>query len=337
MPGQDEKVDSFFYDHHLHLVYAGVLGLLGLAAGSFLNVVVYRLPIGMSLIDPPSSCPSCGHRIAPGDNIPLYGWLVLGGRCRHCRNAISWRYPAVELATGILWACVGWRLAGMDRGFYADIFSGLVELAFVSGLVVTFLVDWDHRIILDEVSLGGLVVAIVASSLIPAMQHAETREQFFSRYPELFLLFGHWPAWARGLCSSLVGAAVGLGFSLLFYAAGNWLFRQRIEEAKKEDPDIDSALGLGDVKLMAFYGAFLGWRAVLVIFLIASVFGSLYGIAAKLHSGDPGGQKGFAGFANRWQTGDSVLPFGPFLVIGAGAVFFFGDWLAKAAGGYAAG
>lgn len=318
-------------------MYAFVLGLLGLVAGSFLNVVIYRLPLDMSLIDPPSTCPSCGNRIKAIDNIPVFSWLALGGRCRNCRNPISWRYPAVELATGILWACVGWRLAGMDRGFYADIFSGLIELAFVSGLVVTFLVDWDHRIILDEISLGGLVVAIAASVFIPAMQFAETRESFFNHYPELYLLVGQWPAWARGLASSLAGAALGLGFSLFFYFAGTWAFRHRIEEARKEDPNVDSALGLGDVKLMACYGAFLGWRAVLVIFVIASVLASLYGIAAKLRSGDPGGKNGLAGLANRWATGDSVLPFGPFLVIGAGCVFFFGEGIARAAAKYIAG
>lgn len=309
----------------LHWVYVGILFIFGLAMGSFLNVVAYRVPMGVSIISPPSACPSCGKHIAVYDNVPLLGWLMLGGKCRNCRTPISIRYPLVELATGILWALVGWRLANLRLGYYQDVVIGLLELAFVSAMVVTFLVDLDFRIILDEISLGGLVVALAASVFLPVLHHADSVVGFAQRHRILAGLVGEYPAWVRGLSASLVGAAVGLALSLAVYFLGNLAFRKQIEAARQEDPDVDSALGIGDVKLMAFFGAFLGWQSVLVSFAGGSLIGSVVGTAARLASGDPGGKKGLAGLGNRWNTGDSVFPFGPFLVTGALLYFFLGD------------
>ncbi len=309
----------------VRLIYSGVLLMVGLAMGSFLNVVAYRVPLGMSLLSPPSTCPSCGKAIAARDNIPLFGWLFLGGKCRWCKKPIAWRYPLVELLVGLFWAVEGWRLGGMELGFYTNVFTGLVELAFLFALGVTFLVDWDHKIILDEISLGGLGVALIASALLPNLQFAHMPDIFAQYHAFLDYLLGDAPAWWRALAAALTGGAMGLGFSLLIYFAGNLAFKKQIEEAKKHDPDIDSALGLGDVKLMAFFGAFLGWWSVLVIFIIASLTGALAGSAMKLASGDADGAAGWAGIRNRWQSGDSVVPFGPFLVIGALGAFFF-DW-----------
>ncbi len=310
------------------LIYAAVLFVLGTAIGSFLNVVVYRAPLGMSLTEPPSSCPKCGHRIAARDNLPVLGWLLLGGKCRHCRAGISPRYPAVELATGILWAIEGWRLAGMARGYWVDVFAGLLELAFISAMVVTFLVDWDHRIILDEISLGGTAVALAASALLPHLHHAATPSEFALYHPILADWLAGAPAWLAGLATAALGALTGLAFSLAIYYLANVAFRRQIEEARKEDPDIDSALGLGDVKLMVCFGAFFGWQAVLFIFIGASVLGAAAGSAGKLASGDAGGKSGLAGLANRWRTGDSVVPFGPVLALAALGVLFLGDRLA---------
>lgn len=316
----------------IHLAYTIVLGLSGLAVGSFLNVVIYRAPLGLSLMQPPSTCPSCGNLIAWYDNVPLLGWLVLRGKCRRCHAPISARYPLVELATGVLWAAEGWRLAGLAGGFYANVFTGLLELAFLSGLVVTVLVDWDHRIILDEVSLGGLAAALLASPFLPGMHHAATAADYRAFSPELFLLFGAWPAWARSLAASGIGAAAGLAFSLLLYWFGNAAFRKQIEAARLEDPEVDSALGLGDVKLMAFFGAWLGWRAVLVTFLAASISGALIGVVLKLASGTPNDKTGLDAWRERWRSGNSVMPFGPFLCFGAYLAFVLGETLTGALG-----
>jgi leader peptidase (prepilin peptidase)/N-methyltransferase len=132
----------------------GVLFALGLCLGSFLNVVVYRLPREHSIVTPPSACPACGARIRPWDNVPLLSWLLLAGRCRDCRTAIPWRYPAVELASGLLVVGLAWALGPRPELVPA--------LAFTLALVAVALIDLDFRIIPDEISLGGLVVGLFA-------------------------------------------------------------------------------------------------------------------------------------------------------------------------------
>lgn len=311
-------------------LYACILGLLGLAMGSFLNVVAYRVPHGISILYPPSTCPSCGKRIPTGDNIPILGWLRLGGKCRNCRTPISPRYILVELATGLLWAATGWRLAQLQYGFWTNVFLGLVGLAFISALVVTVLVDWDFQIILDEISLGGLALALAASIFLPMLHHAESPEAFAWSHQILASYLGDAPAWLRGLSSSLLGALVGFLFSMAIYYLATAMFRKQIEEAKKEDPEIDSALGLGDVKLMTFFGALLGWQAVIFVFLVGSCLGALAGSVMKVVSGDAGGRTGFGALIERWRSGDSVIPFGPFLAIAAGMYFFYGEYVIMA-------
>lgn len=309
----------------IHWFYACFLGILGLAMGSFLNVVAYRVPHGISIVHPPSTCPSCGKRIPAGDNVPVIGWLRLGGKCRNCRAPIPPRYILVELATGLLWAAVGWRLAALQYGFWTNVCLGLVGLAFVSALVVTFLVDWDFQIILDEISLGGLAVAVAASAFLPMLHHAGTPGEFALRHRMLASLIGDGPAWLRSLSASLAGALVGFAFSMIIYYLATAAFRKQIEEARKDDPEIDSALGLGDVKLMTFFGALLGWQAVFFIFLAGSSLGAIVGSAIKVFSGDAGGRTGLGGLLERWRNGDSVIPFGPFLAAAAGIYFFYGE------------
>ncbi len=306
-------------------LYAGVLFLCGLAIGSFLNVVIYRVPAGLSILRPPSSCPKCHREIWARDNLPLLGWLLLGGKCRFCQAPISPRYPLNELATGLLWAAVGWRMAGFSYGFWQNIGLGLAGLAFVSALVVTFWVDWDWRIILDEISLGGTIIALAAAAAVPALHHAARQGEFSRHYPLLAQLFAGYPAWAESLLAALLGLATGLGFSLLIYYLGGLAFRKQIEAAQKEDPDIESALGWGDVKLMAFLGAFLGWYGVFFIFVAGSLLGAAVGVALKIRSGDSGGKSGLAGWLERWRSGNSVVAFGPFLAMAALLYYFYGD------------
>ncbi|MDR2390673.1 MAG: prepilin peptidase [Planctomycetota bacterium] len=309
----------------LGVLYACALFLIGLAIGSFLNVIIYRLPLGMSLFAPPSSCPLCSSRIPARYNIPLLGWLLLGGKCHVCRHPISIRYPAVELATGLLWAIEGWRLAGDRFGFWPNVLIGVLELAFLSSLVVTFLVDWDYQIILDEVSLGGLAVSLATAPLLPALHRVDPPELFSKFHPFLASFFLSWPLWGSSFAVSAIGALAGFFISLALYFLGTALCKRKIEEMRQLDPEIDSALGLGDVKLMAFYGAFLGWQGVVGVLLIASVLCSLVGSARKLLSGQSGGAGGWTGLANRWRSGVSIVPFGPFLALGALACLF-GEW-----------
>ena len=133
-------------------------GLFGLVIGSFLNVVIHRLPEGLSLSVPGSHCPVCETPIAWYDNVPVLAYLWLGGRCRHCGTSISLRYPAIELATGLLFAGLAWRFGATPLL--------PVWCLFAAALVAAAAIDFDHQIIPDEISLGGLVLALL---LVPAV------------------------------------------------------------------------------------------------------------------------------------------------------------------------
>ncbi len=307
----------------LPYLYAGVLFFCGLAVGSFLNVVIYRAPAGVSLLRPPSSCPKCHKVLLARDNVPVVSWIRLGGKCRFCQTPISWRYPLNELVTGLLWGAVGWRLAYCDFGMGQNIGLGLLGLAFVSAMLVTFWVDWDWRIILDEISVGGALLSLVGAGLVPELHHAARADEFVAYYPLLGLLLAGYPPWAESLLAALLGLVVGLGFSLLIYYVGTVAFRDQIAAARKEDPDIESALGWGDVKLMAFLGAFLGWYAVLFIFVVGSLLGAVVGGIMKMRSGSTGGRSGLSGWLARWRSGNSVVAFGPFLALAATWFYFY--------------
>lgn len=234
--------------------FAAVLaGVLGLAVGSFLNVVIHRLPRGESLSRPRSRCPGCGAQIAARDNIPVLSWLLLRGRCRHCGEPISARYPLVEALTAAL--CVAVVLAeGADR----DVWLGL---AFVLLLVPIAFIDLDHRIIPNKLTALGAVMAL---ALVAIFQPDD-------------------------LVEHLIAAAAAGGFLLvaaIVYPAG---------------------MGMGDVKLAAVMGLFLG-RAVGPAMLVALVAGSLVGVVVIRRHGRKAG-----------------VPFGPFLALGGVAGLFAGD------------
>ncbi|MDR1612277.1 MAG: prepilin peptidase [Planctomycetota bacterium] len=309
----------------IRLLYVLILFVFGLAAGSFLNVVIYRAPLGLSLLEPPSSCPKCGIFIAWYDNLPVAAWLVLRGKCRRCGAPISWRYPAVELLTGVLWAVEGWRLAGYGYGAATNAALGVLELFFISALVATVFIDCEWQIILDEISLGGAAVAVVAAPFLPALHAAETPASFHLRHRELYDLIGAFPAWLRSLASAALGGMFGAALMLGLYFLGNVAMKGQIEKAREKDPEIDSAIGLGDVKLLACLGAFLGWKASFLILMIGAILATLVGSAAKLASGDPAGKTGLAGLAERWRSGQSVFPLGPFLAAGAFIILFTRD------------
>lgn len=224
----------------------GTLG--GLIGGSFLNVVAYRLPIGESLAVPGSRCPSCGTPIKPYDNIPVLGWLMLHGRCRSCRTAISARYPLVEALTAALAVAVV-----LVKHSPRDIALGLVLVAV---LVAVALIDLDKRIIPNKITLPAAVLAIgIGLALAPG------------RVPEQLI----------------AGAAAG-GF-LLIFALG-----------------YPRGMGMGDVKLAAVMGLFLG-AAVAVAVFVGVLAGAIVGGAIMARVGVEKGRK-------------TAVPFGPFLALG---------------------
>ncbi|MCC8165448.1 MAG: A24 family peptidase [Planctomycetes bacterium] len=217
----------------------------------------------------------------------------------------------------------------MTAGTGANIGAGLLGLAFVSAMLVTFFIDLDHLIIPDAISLGGLVVAVAAAPLLPELHHAARDIDFAEWHMLLDAVLGPASAWLRSLAVSVVGAAIGLGFSLVVYYVGTAAFRRQIEAARRDDPEVDSALGLGDVKLMTLFGAFLGGFAVVFIFLAGSVLGVVVGSWLKIRSGSDNGKTGLAGLRERWRSGSSVIPFGPFLSVAAVIFYSFSEPLLR--------
>ena len=205
----------------------GLVVALGLAIGSFLNVCIYRLPRGESVVSPGSRCPSCGRRLRWFENVPVLGYVLFGGRCRTCRAAVSPMYPIVEAGTALLFLLQYWQLGWQPL-------LG-VRLVFVAAMIVLFVIDLQHRILPNVITLPGVVIGVAVS-----------------------LLFE--PGWQ----ASLIGVAAGGG---VLWVVGEVYFRLRGEEG----------MGMGDVKMLAMIGAFLGWQLMLVTLLIASLAGSVFG------------------------------------------------------------
>ncbi len=248
--------------------------ILGAIVGSFLNVCIVRLPQEASVVTPPSHCLKCKKNIPWYDNIPLLSYILLKGRCRFCKERISFRYFGVELITAILFTL-----------FY--IYFGLKTillpyLVMLSCFIVATFVDFEHRIIPDEVSIGGMFAGLFFSFFIPGLQGVDTNNTNF--------LASHLTA----LGMSVLGVLIGGGVIYLMGILGDFLF-------KKE------SMGGGDIKLLAMIGAFLGWKYALLTFFIAPFFGSIFGIVEKI------------------RTKETVIAYGPFLVLGAIISLFWGN------------
>ena len=197
--------------------------LFGLIFGSFFNVVIYRLPKGMSVVKPGSSCPKCGHRLGPLELVPVVSYLLQKGRCQSCGEPIAWRYPIVELGTGLGFACIAWQSSsGIEL---------VVGFVYFSLLFVLALIDLDHKLLPNALTLPGIAFGL------------------------FFALLG----WSIPFWSSVLG--VSLGFAVMFAIA---LISR-------------GGMGMGDVKLMAMIGAFLGWQKV----FLCSFGPQLWGVSGE--------------------------------------------------------
>jgi leader peptidase (prepilin peptidase)/N-methyltransferase len=221
--------------------------LAGLLIGSFLNVCVFRLPRDLSVASPARSfCPYCEKTIAWYDNIPVISYLALRARCRHCQERIPLRYPVVELATGAAFAlCVaalGPTLPGLKYSLYSAIMIMLIAC------------DIEERILPDEFTLGGTLIGLALAPFVPV-------ERYFI---SIFMPYGLWQGWSS-LAESAFGAVVGGG--------AIWLVGFLYEKIRHRE-----GLGLGDVKMIAMIGAFMGLRVALETLIVASLLGSIIGI-----------------------------------------------------------
>jgi leader peptidase (prepilin peptidase)/N-methyltransferase len=227
----------------------------GTCIGSFMNACIYRIPHGLSVSFPRSFCPTCHMKVAWFDNIPIFSWLALRGRCRCCRSYISPRYLLVEVLVGILFLLTWFKYdMVMDSRVLAldPIMHWQVIFCYwlvIAGLVLGTFVDLEHFIIPDRVTIGGMIVGVPLSVLVPQLHGVDCM-------------------WEGGLWSLL---GLVSGFSLLWMVG--WVGRLIF---KKE------AMGFGDVKLMGAIGAFLGWQAVIFTVVVSSFIGSAIGIALVL-------------------------------------------------------
>jgi leader peptidase (prepilin peptidase)/N-methyltransferase len=260
------------------LLLLGAGGLaLGMVVGSFLNVVIYRLPRGESVVSPGSHCPNCDAAIRPWDNIPVFSYLLLRGRCRSCGVGISARYPAVEFFTGCVFATLALR--------FGPIPETLLWMAFAAALIAAAVIDIDHQIIPDSISLGGLLIGLL---LVPPLLfwrgHGVADAALHSVGGALL---GGWTLWSVGFFHARVCAALGREFE-------HWPGEgEELPRATSLDYWIwFPGLGFGDVKLMAMIGAFLGPFGVMETIVAASALGLVMGVgwlALKRGMGTPFG------------------------------------------------
>lgn len=223
--------------------------IFGAVFGSFLNVVIYRLPKGESIIHPSSHCPVCGAKILPRDNIPILSYIILKGKCRNCGAKISSIYIVVESLTALIFT--------FGYIYYGISFNLLQFLVFNLILIPIAFIDWNTMLIPDTLTFGGIVVGLV------------------------FSIF------SGEIIYSMIGGIISWAMLLLFGIIGKWIFRKE-------------AIGFGDVKLAGMLGVFVGWQGFIILLVIGSFIGAIYGIIMEI----------------KGKIEDSKIPFAPFLAIG---------------------
>ncbi|MGC1645161.1 MAG: prepilin peptidase [Candidatus Sulfotelmatobacter sp.] len=291
---------------------ASSIFLFGLAFGSFLNVCIYRLPLGLSVVSPRSACPKCKQPIVFYDNIPVLSWMILGGRCRHCKTSISPRYWMIELLTAMLFLACYWHF-----GLTLSTLKYCVFAFLLLGLIFT---DAETKLLPDAMTLPGLALGLIFSLLVPV---SDLASQFLPGMMNL-PFSGDISVRLLSLLDSLLGAALGASF---IYGAGAIYLRWRGTEG----------MGFGDVKLMAMVGAFLGMKLTVFTVFTASLAGSMFGLSTvfvvwlkRTHRFMRRLANAQAARRRGWQSAQVVyrnyqMPFGVFLGSMALFAFFFGN------------
>lgn len=213
---------------------------LGACVGSFLNVCILRWPLGASIVRPASRCPACGLAIPGYLNLPIFGFLLLRGRARCCGAHLDPRYPIVEALTAVLFTCL-WFL------YPPQLF--LIYAVLAAGLITASGIDFDHLVIPDGLTLGGVLFGISLSYLFPELQDRMDSTDAMIR--------------------ACLSAALGGGFLFLLAKTASWILQKE-------------AMGTGDAKLLAGLGAFLGWTALPWILAVSSLLGTMVGLAILL-------------------------------------------------------
>jgi leader peptidase (prepilin peptidase)/N-methyltransferase len=285
--------------------------LFGILFGSFLNVCITRIPEEISIVSPGSRCPRCGTPIKPYDNVPVFAWMWLRGKCRACGTSISVMYPLIELTTGLLFVA-----AFVEFGITQTTVKWLFFTCLVIILTVT---DLRVRLLPDVVTWPGFAAGLLFSAFVPP-------DRGFGGFLAWRLLHVRLPGLAGGLLDGILGAAFG-SFLLWGLAALYKVVRGR------------EGMGMGDVKMMAMVGAFLGLRGTFLTLLAGSLLGSVIGLTLVLALYLGGWRIGLAKRASRrglgtennlrWAIASQYqLPLGTFLGIGALAIVYVGPVVA---------
>lgn len=219
---------------------------IGACIGSFLNVVIYRIPAGLSILYPPSRCPHCLRQLAPRDNIPVIGWFLIKGKCRYCHTPVSWRYPAIEAFTAFLFWCVA-AYFGTSQPILVLCFYAL----FLSWLLALAMIDIDTMTLPNSLTQSGLILGILYQGSL-AMTSSDS-------------------SIAKMLLGGIGGAVLGIWLLDIMRIAGR-IFLQK------------EAMGGGDPKLAAMMGMWLGWQNILLTILLASAIGTAIGAIAMICS-----------------------------------------------------
>ena len=262
--------------------------LFGAMIGSFLNVVIHRVPNEESIVFPNSACPNCKEAIKPYDNIPILSWLILRGRCRNCHESISFRYPAVELLTALLFVLVYWQI-----GFNPYL---PVAFIFVAAIVALIFIDSEHMILPNVITYPLFLLAIAVRLIFP-LAFGKTYQLDAALWP---FPTPNWPLWLLMFCGGLLGAVIGGGFL--------WLVGVLWKSLRGVD-----AMGLGDVKMMAAIGALLGWQLTMLAVFLGAFSGAFIGGAMVMRQKDKDLQ--------------THIPFGIFLGTGTIISMLFGSTL----------
>ena len=266
---------------------------LGACVASFLNVVAWRLPRGESIVSPPSHCPKCNAPIRWWQNVPILSWLALRGKCAKCREPISPRYIVVELLGGCLFLAAFLCLDVPPKYYVAKYY--IVPLAvwwiWISLMIVGSVIDFDHKLLPDFVTVGGMVLGVAKSAFYCL--------SFRDFHPEFLNLKMYMP-----LMFSLSGLAFGFGLLWLIRFLGSMAFKRE-------------AMGMGDVFLMGAVGALFGPVAVIVTLILSSLFGSVVGLSAIALS--------------KTKLGRFMeIPYGPYICLGCLVWMFWGTELVNA-------
>lgn len=307
---------------NLWLFFAFTVIAFGACIGSFLNVCIYRIPLDQSVAFPGSHCMSCGKPIKWYNNIPVLSYFILRGKCADCGASFSFRYAAIELLTAFLFLLVFCMVPPVGAMPPAGI-RALGEFAapspwsamapipcywvFIALLIIGTFVDFDHYIIPDSVTIGGMAAGLACSALVPALQARVVPVMSFDGIGSAIVAP---TVWYEGLLWSAVGLAAGFLPLQLIRCVGTWWFRK----TGRIGAD-DEAMGFGDIKLIGAIGAFLGYEAALFSIAAAALIGTLVAVPMLL-------------LKKRSLIGR--LPFGPYLSAAALLWIFYGHRLTAA-------